>query len=106
MLTLKNVSAIGMSGLSAGGSLLRIYLKYSSHLDLCSTSLLMVLPSMSFTGFEKFLLFPASVSCAPLDFLTTIRSINGVARFINTNNKFNVYVDRNNSPNILLTKSD
>ena len=84
VLTLNTISAIGMSGLSAGGSLLRIYLKCSSHVDLCSTSLFMVLSSMSFTGFERFLLFPASVSCALLDFLTTIRSINGVVRFINT----------------------
>ena len=59
--TLNNISAIGMSGLSAGGSLLRISLKCSSHLDLCSTSLFMVLPSLSFTGFEGFLLFPANV---------------------------------------------
>ena len=33
MLTLNKISAIGMSGLSAGGSLLRISLKCSSHLD-------------------------------------------------------------------------
>ena len=50
-----------MSGLSAGGSLLRVSLKCSSHLDLCSTSLFKVLPSLSFIGFERFLLFPASV---------------------------------------------
>ena len=61
VLTLNNISAIGMSGLSAGGSLLRIYLKCSSHFDICSASLFMVLPSLSFTGFEGFLLFPASV---------------------------------------------
>ena len=58
VLTLNNISAIG---LSAGGSLLRISLKCSSHLDLCSASLFMVLPYLSFTGFEGFLLFPASV---------------------------------------------
>ena len=50
-----------MSGLSAGGSLLRVYLKCYFHLDICSTSLFKVLPSLSFTGFEGFLLFPASV---------------------------------------------
>ena len=50
-----------MSGLSAGGSLLRISLKCSSHLDLCSASLLMVLPSSTFTGFEGFFLFPGSL---------------------------------------------
>ena len=61
VLTLNNISAIGMSGLSAGGSVLRISLKCSSHLDLCSASLLMVLPSLSFTGFKGFLLFPTSV---------------------------------------------
>ena len=61
VLTLNNISAIGMSGLSAGGSLLRISLKCSSHLYLWSASLFMVLPSLSFTGFEGFLLFPASV---------------------------------------------
>ena len=38
MLTLNNISAIGMSGLSAGRSLLRISLKCSSHLDICSAS--------------------------------------------------------------------
>ena len=54
VLTLSNISAIGMSGLSAGGSLLRVSLKCSSHLDLCSTSLFMVLPSLSFTGIEGF----------------------------------------------------
>ena len=32
VLTLNNISAIGMSGLSAGGSLLRISLNSSSHL--------------------------------------------------------------------------
>ena len=61
MLTLNNTSAIGMSGLFAGGSLLRISLKCSFHLDICSTSLFKVLPSLSFIGFEGFLLFPASV---------------------------------------------
>ena len=67
VLTLNNISAIGMFGLSADGSLLRISLKCSSHLDLCSTSLFMVLPSLSFAGFEGFLLFPAS--CYILEFL-------------------------------------
>ena len=61
VLTLNNISAICMSGLSALGSVLRISLKCSSHPDLCSTSLFKVLPSLSFTGFERFLLFPASV---------------------------------------------
>ena len=60
VLTLNNISAIGMFGLSVDGSLLRISLKCSSHLDLCSTSL-------SFAGFEGFLLFPAS--CYILEFL-------------------------------------
>ena len=32
------MSAIGMSGLSAGGSLLRTSLKFSFHLDICSAS--------------------------------------------------------------------
>ena len=36
VLTLNNISAIGVSGLSAGGSPLRISFKCSSHLDLCS----------------------------------------------------------------------
>ena len=36
--------------------------------------------------------------------LTTIRNINGMAHFINPNNTFNVYVDRNNASNILFTK--
>ena len=46
MLTLNNISAIGMSGVSVGGSLLRISLKCSSHPDLCSASLFMVLLSL------------------------------------------------------------
>ena len=54
MLTLNNTSAIGMSGLFAGGSLLRISLKCSFHLDICSTFLFKVLPSLSFIGFEGF----------------------------------------------------
>ena len=58
VLTLNTIFAIGMSGLSAGGSLLRITLKCSSHLDLCPASLFMVLPSLSFTGFDRFFLFP------------------------------------------------
>ena len=61
VLTFNNISAIGMSGLSVGGFLLRISLKCSFHLDICPTSLFKVLPSLSFTGFEGFLLFPASV---------------------------------------------
>ena len=52
VLTLNNISAIGMSGLSAGGSLLRISLKRSSHLYLCFASLFKVLPSLSFPYFE------------------------------------------------------
>ena len=39
-------------------------------------------------------------------YLTTIWNINGMVHFINTNNTFNVYVDRNNVSNIILTKSD
>ena len=61
VLTLNNISAIGMSGLSGVRSLLRISLKCSFHLDICSASLFKVLPSLSLTGFEGFLLFLASV---------------------------------------------
>ena len=50
-----------MSDLSAGGSMWKISLKRSSHLDICSASLFNVLPSLCFTGFEGFLLFPAIV---------------------------------------------
>ena len=42
VLTLNNTSAIGMSGLSAYGSLLTISLKSSFHLDICSASLFKV----------------------------------------------------------------
>ena len=38
-------------------------------------------------------------------YLTTIWNINGVVQFVNTNNKCNVYVDRNNASNIRFTKS-
>ena len=56
VLTLNNISAIGRSGLSAGGSLLRISLKFFP--ILIFSSLPCVLPYLSFTGFERFLLFP------------------------------------------------
>ena len=52
VLTLK----IKKFAVSVGGSLLRVSLKCSSHLHLCSTSFFMVLPSLSYTGFERFLL--------------------------------------------------
>ena len=55
MLTLNN-----MSGLSADGSLLRISLKCSFHLDICSASLFKVHPSLYFTGFEGFHRVPTS----------------------------------------------
>ena len=61
VLTLNNTSAIGMFGISADGSLLRISLKCSFHLDICTASLFKFLPSLYFTGFEGFLLFTASV---------------------------------------------
>ena len=38
--------------------------------------------------------------------LTTAWTINGMVRFINTNDELNVYVDRNNATNTLFTKSD
>ena len=38
-------------------------------------------------------------------YLNTIWNINGMVQLINTNNTFNVYVDRNNVSNILLKKS-
>ena len=65
VLTLNDSSAIGMPGLSAGGSLLRISLECSPHLDLSSASLIVVLPSLSFTGFEGFLHISASVLVIP-----------------------------------------
>ena len=37
-------------------------------------------------------------------YLNTVRTINGMVHFINTNNAFNVYVDRNKASNILLMK--
>ena len=37
-------------------------------------------------------------------YLTTIQNINGMVYFINTNNEFNIYVDRNNAHIILLKK--
>ena len=39
-------------------------------------------------------------------YLTIIQNINGTVHFINTNNKLNVCVDRNNASNILFAKSD
>ena len=39
-------------------------------------------------------------------YLATIWNINGMVHFINTNNIFNAYVERNNESNILFTKSD
>ena len=38
-------------------------------------------------------------------YLTTMRNINGMVYFINTNYEFNVYVDRNNASITLLSKS-
>ena len=41
-----------------------------------------------------------------LIYLSIIWNINGIVQFINTNNKLNVFVDRNNASNTLFTKSD
>ena len=57
MLTFNNISAISLSGLSTDGSLLRITLKFSFHLDRYSTSLCTVIPSLFFIGFEEFVVY-------------------------------------------------
>ena len=41
-----------------------------------------------------------------LIYLTTIWNIDGMVHFINTDNTFNLYVDRNNISNIPFTRSD
>ena len=40
------------------------------------------------------------------NYLTTMWNINGMVHFINTNNKFNISVDKNNATKIIVTKSD